>query len=151
MNFYSLILLFFISLFGIQDKQFVEFKADEVEISKKQNHVTVVLLFQIIEPYHIQSEKVMDNNLIPTEIHFEVPEGFDILGYEFSKAHRENLILGDLKCEVLSDEMVVTIQLEKKSTTNKTLNLKGYLYYQACDDHQCFYPRTLHFNVKQTF
>ncbi|MGM5469428.1 hypothetical protein ACS386_04060 [Flavobacteriaceae bacterium LMO-SS05] len=147
MNYYSLIVCCFISLFTLQDKQFVSFKDDEVKISAKGKHLTVVLPFQILEKYHIQTEKVESNNLIPTEIHFEGPEGYKILGFEFSKALREALILGGLKCEVLSNYLEVTLHLEKNITLSKALNIKGYLYYQACDDRQCFYPRTLDFNV----
>ena len=150
MNFYSLILLFFIALFGIQDKQFVEFKSDEVKISTSKEYVTVTLPFEILESYHIQTEKIENNNFIPTEIHFENPEGFKILNYQFSKVNRENLVLDELKCEVLGGILEVTVELEKKSSSSKALDLKGYLYYQACDDMRCFYPRSLNFSVKKS-
>lgn len=147
MNFYSLIVFCFVSLFSIQEKHFVDFKTDEVKISKSQEYITITLPFEILENFHIQSEKTEDNNFIPTEIHFEDSEGYKILGFEFSKAERENLILGDLKCEVLSNILEVTLKL-KKTTVNKPLFLKGHLYYQACDDRQCFYPRNLRFELK---
>ncbi|HEX9827543.1 MAG TPA: hypothetical protein VGA80_13170, partial [Flavobacteriaceae bacterium] len=98
--------------------------------------------------YHIQSEKIFDNNLIPTEVHFDVPDGYKILNYQFSKVNRETITLDQLKCEVLSNDLEVTLLLEQRTTSNKAPELKGYLYYQACDDRQCFYPRNLHFNVK---
>jgi hypothetical protein len=147
MNFYSLIVFCLVTLSGIQDKHFVDFKANEVRISKDQEHIIVTLPFEILENFHIQSEKTEDNNFIPTEIHFDEPEGYKILEFEFSKTDRENLILGDLKCEVLSNAMEVTLKL-KKTTVNKPLYLKGHLYYQACDDRQCFYPRNLRFELK---
>jgi len=150
MNFYSLIPLFFISLFGIQDKQFVEFKSDEVKISTNKEYVTVTLPFEILESYHIQTEKIENNNFIPTEIHFENPEGFKILNYQFSKVNRENLVLDELKCEVLGGILEVKVELIKKSSSSKALDLKGYLYYQACDDMRCFYPRSLNFSVKKS-
>ena len=150
MNFYSLVLFCIVSLIEVQEKQFVEFKSDEVKISKHQEQITVTLPFEILESYHIQSEKETNNNFIPTEVHFDTPDGFEILEYRFSKVQRENLTLGDLKCEVLSNDLVVTIRLKKKSNTDKTLNLKGYLYYQSCDDRQCFYPRKLYFEFKRS-
>jgi len=146
MNFCSLIIFYLISLFGIQDKQFVEFKANEVKVITNQEIITVTIPFNIQEYYHIQSEKVADNNFIPTEIHFENPEGFKVLGYKFSKVQRDKLVLDELECEVLSGRLEVAIQLEKMSA--KPLHLKGHLYYQACDDRQCFYPRNLYFNIK---
>ena len=147
MNFYNLIALCLITLFSFQEKQFVKFKDNEVKISKDQKYITITLPFEILENYHIQSEKVVDNNFIPTEIHFNDPKGFKIVDYKFSKIQRENLILGDIKCEVLSNQLEVTIKLEK-TTLNILLDLKGYLYYQACDDRQCFYPRNLRFELK---
>lgn len=135
---------------GNQDKQFVEFKANEVKVSKNQELINVTLSFEILENYHIQSEKIEDNNFIPTEIHFEDLNGFKMVGYKFSKVQRKKLVLDQLECEVLSGQLEVTLQLEKMSTMNKSLDLIGYLYYQACDDMRCFYPRSLNFRVKKT-
>lgn len=148
MNCYNIILFCFISLFTFQNKQFVEFKNDEVKITAKGEQLTIVLPFEILQSFHIQSEKVVDNNLIPTEIHFYDSDGYKILSYQFSKTNRENLFLDQLKCEVLSDNLEVTLRLEKKKTLEKDINLNGYLYYQACDDRQCFYPRSLSFSLK---
>jgi hypothetical protein len=139
-----------ILLLSFQDKQFVEFKSELVKISSEKELVTVVLPFEILEDYHIQSEEIGDGNFIATEIHFDNLEGFKILGYQFSKVNRENLVLGQLKCEVLSNQMEITLRLEKTSISKKSLNLKGHLYYQACDDRQCFYPRNLQFSLKQS-
>lgn len=149
MNFYNLIAICFITLFSFQEKHFVDFKADEVKISKNQEYISITLPFEILKNYHIQSEKTEGNNFIPTEIHFENPEGYKIIEFEFSKVDRKNLILGDLKCEVLSNAFEVTLKL-KKTTTNKPLNIKGNLFYQACDDKSCFYPRSLQFNLKMS-
>ncbi len=147
MNCSSLIILCFITLFSVQDKQFVDFKNEDVKVSVNGEQITIVLPFEILENFHIQSEKIFDNNLIPTEIHFETPNGYKILDYQFSKTQRENLLLGDLKCEVLSKDLEVTLQLKKEPSSSKIPNLKGFLYYQACDDRQCFYPRSFYFNV----
>ena len=148
MNYFKISLFSVFLLLTAQDKQFVEFLSDEVKITKNQERLTVILPFEILENFHIQSEIIGDGNFISTEIHFDNPNGFKILDYQFSKVNREDLVLGLLKCEVLSDELEVTLQLEKTSTSKKTLNLKGHLYYQACDDRQCFYPRILRFSLK---
>lgn len=147
MNYFKIGILCIIALLSVQDKQFVDFKADEVKVSTHDKHLTVTLPFEILKNYHIQSEKIEDNNFIPTEIHFDDPIGYEILGYEFSKVKRETITLDQLKCEVLSDDLEITLRLEKLRGTNKQLKLKGHLYYQACDDMRCFYPRNLPFNV----
>lgn len=148
MNYYKVILFCFTSLFAFQDKHFVDFKEDDVKVSITGEQLTIVLPFEILDSYHIQSEKIFDNNLIPTEILFDGSDGYKILNYRFSKVNRENLVLDQLKCEVLSNDLEVTVQLEKLPGTNKQLKLNGFLYYQACDDRQCFYPRNLPFEVK---
>ena len=149
MNFYSLIVCSFVFLTGFQDKHFVDFKVDQISISSNKEFLMVTLPFEILQNYHIQSEKTEDNNFIPTEIHFDNPDGYKILSYKFTKVNREILFLDQLKCEVLSGRLEITLELEKTSNTNKSLELKGYLYYQACDDRQCFYPRNLELNVKK--
>jgi len=148
MNYFKISVFSLLFLLTVQDKQFVEFKSDEVKFSKNQEQITITLPFEILENFHIQSDKVEDGNFIATEIHFDNPEGFKILGYHYSKVNREDLILGDLKCEVMSDQLEVTLRLEKTSKSKNELYLKGHLYYQACDNRQCFYPRILQFRVK---
>jgi len=150
MNYFKISVFSILLFLTIQDKQFVKFISDEVEITENQEHVTLVLPFEILNDFHIQSEHVEDSNFIATEIHFDPREEFDILGYQFTKTQRDNLVLDQLKCEVLSNRLEVTVQLEKNFTSNKPLYLTGHLYYQACDDRQCFYPRTLQFVVKQS-
>ena len=148
MNCCSLFLFVVLSLFGDQQKQFVSFNDTEVRISKEKDVLTIILPFIIQEDYHIQAESEVLDNLIATEIYFEQNGSFEIESYEFSLTNYDTVVLNQFTHRVLSDRVEVTVTLRLKGENVKKNNeLKGELYYQACDDQRCFFPRTLGFNV----
>ena len=148
MNCCSLFLLVVLSLFGDQQKQFVSFNDTEVRISEEKEILIITLPFMIDEDYHIQAESEVLDNLIATEISFEQNGSFEIESYEFSLTNYDTVVLNQFTHRVLSDRVEVTVTLRLKGENVKKNNeLKGELYYQACDDQRCFFPRTLGFNV----
>ena len=148
MNCCSLFLFVVLSLYGDQQKQFVSFNDTEVIISEEKEILIITLPFTIDEDYHIQAESETLNNLIATEISFEKNGSFDILYYKFSLTNYETIVLNDFSHRVLSDKVEVTLALKfKENKSKKGLGLNGELYYQACDDQRCFFPRSLAFNV----
>jgi len=148
MNCYSLFLFIVLSLFGDQQKQFVSFIDAEVSLSKEKDVLTIILPFMIQEDYHIQVASEVLDNLIATEISFEQNGWFKIESYEFSLTNYDTVVLNEFTHRVLSDRVEVTVTLRLKVENAKKNNeLKGELYYQACDDQRCFFPRTLAFNV----
>ena len=148
MNCCSLFLFVVLSLFGDQQKQFVSFNDTEVRISEEKEILIITLPFTIDEDYHIQAESEVLDNLIATEISFEQNGSFEIESYEFSLTNYDTVVLNQFTHRVLSDRVEVTVTLRLKGENVKKNNeLKGELYYQACDDQRCFFPRTLGFNV----
>lgn len=146
MNYYNILLSFIIVLSGIQQKQFVNFDKDEVRQTKQKELIIVVIPFNIDEGYHIQAESETKDNLIATEITFEKNKDFNIIDQEFSLTHYETVVLNQFTHKVLSNKLEVTVTLKPKRKISSLNNkLKGKLYYQACDDRQCFFPRTLNF------
>lgn len=148
MNCCSLFLFVVLSLFGDQQKQFVSFNDTEVRISEEKEILIITLPFTIDEGYHIQAESETLNNLIATEISFEKNGSFDILYHKFSLTNYETIVLNEFSHRVLSDKVEVTVALKfKENKSKKGIGLNGELYYQACDDQRCFFPRSLAFNV----
>jgi hypothetical protein len=148
MNCCSFILFFALSLFGNQQKQFVSFNDTEVIISKEKNIISITLPFTIQEDYHIQAASEVLDNLIATEISFEQNGSLEIESYEFSLTNYDTVVLNEFTHRVLSDRVEVTVALKIiEDKSGKSIGLKGELYYQACDDQRCFFPRTLAFNV----
>jgi hypothetical protein len=148
MNCCNLFLFIALSLFGDQQKQFVSFIDTEVSLSKEKDVLTIILPFVIQEDYHIQAASEVLDNLIATEISFEQNGSFEIESYEFSLTNYDTVVLNEFTHRVLSDRVEVTVALKfKENKSGKSIELKGELYYQACDDQRCFFPRTLAFNV----
>jgi len=148
MNCCSLFLFVVLSLFGDQQKQFVSFNDTEVRISEEKEILIITLPFTIDEGYHIQAASEVLDNLIATEISFEQNGSFEIESYEFSLTNYDTVELNEFTHRVLSDRVEVTVALKfKENKSKKGIGLNGELYYQACDDQRCFFPRTLAFNV----
>lgn len=130
-------------------KHFVEFDDDLLRTTKQGDSIVIVMAFNIQDGYHIQDVTDTKDNLITTEIKFQQHKAYAILNQEFTTTNYETVTLNQFTHRVLSDilEVTVTLKLENKSV-DPDLNLKGHLMYQACDDKQCYFPRTLNFYVK---
>ena len=148
MNYYSIILCLVLGLFSNHTEQIVSFNEAGVSTSFKGQFVTVTIHFDILQGYHIQSESETLDDVIATEIVFEDSNSFEIISYEFTSKQNETVILNEYTHNVITSafEVTVTIKLnEKVSALNYELG--GQLYYQACTDRQCLFPRTLNFEV----
>jgi len=144
----SLFLFVALSLFGNQQKQFVNFNDSEAMVKEEKNVLLVTLPFTIETGYHIQAESEVLNNLIATEISFEESEFYEIVSYDFSLTNYETIVLNEFSHRVLSDNVEVTVSLIFNEFSSRNgIALKGELYYQACDDKRCFFPRNLEFQV----
>lgn len=147
MNYSSYLLVLFLVLFSDTQMDFVSFNEEDAQWEKINNEVEIILPFKIKAGYHIQAEKDVPENIIPTEFSIQENEGFELLDQQFLIREYDTVILDKVIHKVLSDEFQVKL-LIKPYSLDKTLNLKGVLNYQACDDRQCFYPRKLDFQIQ---
>ena len=148
MNFYNILLFVLTGVTCFQQKQFVKVVKDQVSIKRQDEIINITVPFQIQDGYHIQALSDTQDNLIPTEITFETPDGCHILKQEFSKTHCDMVVLNKITHKVLSKSLVVMLTLKCQGNMSPdNLELKGRLYYQTCNDTQCFFPRTLKFSV----
>ena len=83
MNYYSLILCFILSIVGNETEQFVEFKDAEITVEKDNDYVTITLPFEVLEPYHIQSNSEVSEGLITTEITLKENNAYKIEAKNF--------------------------------------------------------------------
>ena len=133
---------------GAGQKQFVEFDDDLLSLTRQKETITVVMAFNIQEGYHIQDVSEIKDNLIATEISFENHDAYSILNRKFTVTNYETVVLNEFTHRVLSDVLEVTLKLNlKNKSSDPELKLKGQLIYQACDDRQCYFPRTLNFVI----
>jgi peroxiredoxin len=111
----------------------------------------VTVLFQIKEGYHIQANKVNDDNLIPVKLEFETVEGIS-MGEPVFPGWREFKMEGTPDPFLVFDEILdvkIPVSVDHRKISGDLL-LKGNLYYQACDSKKCFFPRDFRFEVNLT-
>ncbi len=146
MNYYSLLICFILSVLGNDPKQFVEFKRMEVVEVTEHGYTTVRLPFEVLEGYHIQSYSEISGGLIATEITFKENNNYTIEHQEFSLKQHETIVLNGAEHSVISNRFEIMVTLKRTENTSNVI-LEGDLYYQACTDRQCFFPRTLNFQL----
>lgn len=147
MSYYSLILCSILSLLGSETKQLVEFKEAEVVKVTEDIYTTITLPFEVLEGYHIQSDSDDSGGLIATKITFKENKNYTIVHQEFSLKQHETIVLDGVEHLVISNRFEITATLKLIGNTPK-LKLEGELYYQACTDRQCLFPRTLNFQIQ---
>jgi hypothetical protein len=102
--------------------------------------------------FHVNSHQPNDELLLPTVVHLNPPEGIVIMNIAYPEA--EDLALpfaGKDKLSVYSGDFEVTAEVRiPKSAAVGTQRVHGEVRYQACDNRQCFPPKTtpLEFDVR---
>ena len=102
----------------------------------------VELYFRVTDAMHINSHTPMDSTLIPTTLTFQPTDGVKTgamhfpagTKYAFSFAPREKLT-------VYSGDFTVKVRMTAARAGSYTLT--GTLRYQACDNLQCYPPKTV--------
>lgn len=146
MNCFSLLLISLLGVGSTGNPKFVSFEKQEVVILQNSSITTVVLPFKIQDGYHIQSDQVGEENLMPTEISFEEDANRKVTSAIFKVESYDELALGSTQLKVISNEFRVQVEL-KTSDLDSGSSLKGKLYYQTCDNKKCYFPRVLDFEV----
>ena len=146
MSYFNVFILLIVSFINVQEKHFVTFISDEVQIIHKETFTTVIIPFEILEGYHIQLEKVEDDNLLATKIDFENQTGIEVKHKEFISLQYKSVVLDKKEVMVLDNTFMVSVKL-KLSPNKKKQMLKGKLFYQTCDNFKCYFPRELKFTI----
>ena len=146
MNYYRITICFMLLAFNSQAQDFVKFNKTSINKTHEDKLVTIILPFEVLEGYHIQSDSGISDGSIATEITFKENNNYIIKHQEFSLKQDETLVLNGAKHKVISNqfEVKVVIKLNKNISNIK---LEGELYYQTCTDKQCLFPRALNFQT----
>jgi Thiol:disulfide interchange protein DsbD, N-terminal len=124
----------------VQDQQ-------EWELAPGESKV-IIASFIIKDGYHIQADKVSDENLIPTSIKIESSKDFKIKDPVYPVP--EEFLMTGVSEPLLVFSGVLEIRLPVKiyQLAEKGLYaVECVLRYQACDSRQCLFPRELPFTV----
>ncbi|MCK5033551.1 MAG: sulfite exporter TauE/SafE family protein, partial [Calditrichia bacterium] len=112
-----------------------------VEQMAKQNSYQVLIKIDIIEPWHINSNQPLEDFLIGTEISFEPIEGITFGKIQFPEPELKKFAFseGDMSVYEGTIYALSTVTISPDLDIEQT-NIKGYVYYQACDDQSCLPP-----------
>jgi hypothetical protein len=147
-----LVFYFFILPFTVfaqvEQRRFVELKSEpELRLAPGEEKQLIVS-FLIKAGYHIQANRVNDENLIPTKLSFESAEGLIIGDPVYPDADEFKMEGVKEPLAVFGDtlEIQVPVRIAKPMDKEKIL-IKGQLYYQPCDASKCYFPRAFDFSV----
>ena len=148
MNCFNFLLFVLLSFNPVQE-EFVIFQAEETKVEKTSAEYEIWLSFKILDGFYIQAETGVPENIIPTQVSFQKDPTYEITGHEISSKGAQTIYLDTSAHNVLSNnlEVLVKVKLNEKNSEN-IKKLRGEVYYQACNNKQCFYPRNLNFEVE---
>ncbi len=102
--------------------------------------------------FHVNSNKPNDELLLPTVVHLNPPQGIMIVNIQYPEGEQLALpFMGNDKLSVYTGSFAVTADVRAlKSASPGTLRVHGEVKYQACNNRQCFPPKTtpLEFDVR---
>ncbi len=106
-------------------------------------HVTVD------EPWHINSDKPLEELLIPTTVSIESPEGVSTGRLAFPEGHLRAFEFSDTDLSVFEREFYVLGSLAVSSDVDPgRMRVRGVLEYQACNDMFCLPPQPAPFEFE---
>jgi len=110
------------------------------------------IAMRVNKGFHVNSHQPNDELLLPTVVHLNPPEGIVIMNIAYPEAEELALsFAGNEKLSVYSGSFEVTAEVRvPKSAAPGIQRVHGEVKYQACDNRQCFPPKTtpLEFDVK---
>lgn len=102
--------------------------------------------------FHVNSNHPNDDLLLPTVVHLDPPEGIVITNVAYPDPEELAMpFAGNDKLSVYSGSFEVTAEVRvPKTAALGVQRVRGQVRYQACDNRQCFPPKTtpIEFDVK---
>jgi len=114
---------------------------------KPGDKVTATLTATVDAGHHIQSNKPLSEELVPTYVFVDPPEGFDLDGVTYPPGKERKA--GKEKFSEYAGKVEFKMSLTVSSDIEKTPRwLRGVIRYQACDDNgTCFLPQNVAFAI----
>ncbi|MBI4180061.1 thioredoxin family protein [bacterium] len=113
--------------------------------------VSVAVPARIADGWHINSDKPIQEYLLPTTLTFEAQEGFVIGEVQYPPAVQKAVALEGAPVALWMGQISFRAQVDIAPSVPPGLReLRGSLRYQACDDEKCLPPRTAEIRVPVT-
>ena len=110
----------------------------------------VTLNFRVNQGFHINSNKPNSEILIPTELKLDPPSQLMVANVTYPPGEMLSIPIVNEKISVYSGDFQIGARvLAVRAISPGTYRVRGTLRFQACNDRQCFPPRTtpVHFDV----
>lgn len=121
-------------------------------VIKRGGKAPLYIDLQVNRGFHINSNKPNDELLLPTVVHLDPPQGILIVNVQYPEGQNLALpMIGNEKLSVYSGTFEVKAEVRIPSSAPLgTQRVHGNVKYQACNNRQCFPPKTtpLEFDVK---
>ncbi len=102
----------------------------------------------IVEPYHINSDRPLEDYLIPTTLELEPVDGVTFGKITFPPAPVKKLPISESPMAVWEGSIQITVEITPDAGFDPTnAVLKGNVRYQACDNRACLAPVRKPFSV----
>jgi len=109
---------------------------------------TVTVVLTIPAPYHINSNRPLEDYLISTQVEFEAQPHVIIGEAVFPPAPVKQLPVSDSPMSVYEGEVHITADVTPDmSLAGSEITLRGRVRYQACDERSCLRPVWQPFSV----
>ena len=145
MKFYSIIIFFFTSL-TVAQGHFVTIDYDKVVVKKKNRTNYIEIPFSIADGIHIQDIIETKENVLPTALNIKFP--VESVDYSFQELQYKYVQLDAIQHKVITNVFKIRIEVHSIEGAILPEFIEGNLFYQACNDRQCFFPRTLDFKIE---
>src|SRR5947209_15073439 len=113
--------------------------------ARRTTQTMVSLNFRVAGGFHINSNAPKSEFLIPTQLKMDVPTDIVLGKIEYPKGKDVAFPFSpDEKLNVYSGDFAINLAVHPlKSVVPEKYVMHGVLRYQACDNAQCFPPKTL--------
>jgi DsbC/DsbD-like thiol-disulfide interchange protein len=144
----SVLILFFLSISSpaqsppnIQVNNYL--KPDSIQ---KGRRVQGVVEVNIPSGFHIHSNRPLEKFLIATQLNIEAPSGVRVSAVSYPRALLKNLKFSKKKVAVFEGRATMRFNVTVPASYNgDSIQLRGKLRYQSCNDELCFRPENRDF------
>ncbi len=116
------------------------------ESLQQQASHEILIEMQVNEGWHINSNKPLEDFLIPTEISFEAQDGISFGKISYMIPEMKKFTFSETMLSVYEDKAYAKTTITISPDFNQTeVIIRGKVYYQACNDESCLAPDEIGF------
>ena len=146
-----ILLLLFVLIVGLSATAAAQTSASVIKIRPEQSSYKVkvgaatplVLIVEIDDGYHINSNRPADKNLIATALKFERRAGLVVSPVVYPKAKMQKFEFSPKPLSVYEGRATFKMTARALPSLDGNQTLKGKLTVQACNNQVCLRPQTV--------